>query len=244
VAELVFVDISALHALINKSNSMHAKSVSFLEAAHVRGYHLISTLHTLTQLVDELRQRMSDRVLTQVIDAIRQSQLIRFDPISQEDELEAWRIFDLLSGPEWSFSRCAAIAVMNRLKIERIFSFDSCFSSLGYRKKGQTNGSRIENCRIGLPENLAVNQLNQKNLSNYFGLVLLGFITGNHDADNSCMDVIKSCDILHNRFYGVIYTPENKLVMEHNTIELNGERPFRVAKSELKKEGHLIWIDN
>lgn len=127
----VFVDITAIEALINRLNPNHDTARQFLETAVVRHFSLISCRQVLFLLANRMRAGAFSGVSADIIEALSQSELILFDHMTSEDETETWRIYRSMSGSWWTFSRCASFALINRLKIETVFGFDSVYRDFG-----------------------------------------------------------------------------------------------------------------
>ncbi len=63
-------------------------------------------------------------------EAIWQQQLASVVFLTPGDVREAWQIFRKYSDKGWSFTDCTSHAVMKRLRISHIFSFDKHFSQM------------------------------------------------------------------------------------------------------------------
>ncbi len=134
--------------------------------------------------------------------------------------------------------RCSAPAVIQYCQ------FTKCSAAvlLQYDPGKFAVGSRIENCRIGYPTFEKWSPKRPKHPGNLTGVVILD--PGCAASENPGIpDEIKACTITGNRYYGIVFAPGRKPVLKDNLIELNGLRPFRVAKCRLSADGGFIWLD-
>jgi len=129
----IFVDISALEALINSDHPNHKAATQFLHSSLARNFSLLSSQQVLFALAEKLRLNESEKFSSRIVIAFRNSELIQFEPMNTVDIKETWRIFDSIQNPWWTFTRCASLALINRLNIENIFAFEPEFEKLGFR---------------------------------------------------------------------------------------------------------------
>ena len=133
MSRLILAEPSALIALMDHSHPFHQSAVDFLETTKIRNYKLITTNHILVNVCDDIRRHYDFRTAAAISAALRNSRLIRIETLTPDDEDEAWRIFQSVSSTKWSFWRCSAAAVMNRLKISTLFTFEKLMSTHGYK---------------------------------------------------------------------------------------------------------------
>ncbi len=129
----IFVDRSALEALLDRGHPDHASAVTFLQTAQVRNIRLISCFNFLTEITDLICRQNGREMTFKVINGFRNSKIITFFSLNSDDEAEAWRLYSVVPEPLLQFSRCAAIALMNRLDISEIFGFETAYSGVGIR---------------------------------------------------------------------------------------------------------------
>ncbi|MCD4654467.1 hypothetical protein K8T06_11115, partial [bacterium] len=89
----IFVDISALEALIDRSHPDHTAATQFLHTSVARNFALMSAQQVLYSIAENLRSSRYKKLSSQIINALRQSELMHFEPLNSDDEKEAWRIF-------------------------------------------------------------------------------------------------------------------------------------------------------
>lgn len=111
-----------------------------------------------------------------------------------------------------------------------------------YRSSTLQTGSTIQRCRIGIPADHGINPVDLNQISNHFGLVLLGCRLHGPGL-GSGTDSIRDCQIVRNTLYGVVYTPSNEPDLSGNLIDYNGEGPFRVALPGLDVRNRLVWLN-
>lgn len=139
----VYVDISALEAIVQRNHPNHSEAKRFLQIIQARNLVLISAKQTLISLADKLKtavldsdqdtqnSEQTDPSAFKVIDALYRSNLILFEPINPDDEDEAWRIFRTMNDPWWDYMHCISLALINRLEIESVFGFEKTYKQYG-----------------------------------------------------------------------------------------------------------------
>ncbi len=133
MTRLILVDDSALLALTDQSHPHHSRAALFLETSRIRNYQLLTVTPILIHVCDLIRSRFGAETAATVADALRNSTIIRVESLSEDDLEEAWRIFRTTEDREWLFHRCSAAALMNRLNIDTLFSFEESLSKHGYK---------------------------------------------------------------------------------------------------------------
>ena len=99
----------------------------------MRNIRLISCFNFLTEITDLICRGNGREMTYKVINGFRNSKIITFFSLNSDDEVEAWRLYGVVPEPLLQFSRCAAIALMNRLEISEIFGFETAYSGIGFR---------------------------------------------------------------------------------------------------------------
>jgi hypothetical protein len=123
----------------------------------------------------------------------------------------------------------------------RLCSITGCGTAIlaHYRQLDNVQGSRIEQCRIGLAADEPENAAMVIRWKNDFGIVLLGVF----GSETPVRDRIQDCRIMNNRWYGLVYLTFTAPEIRKSTLELNGLRPFRIARSVDTDKGLLSWLD-
>lgn len=122
----VFVDTGAFVALMVAEDDHHHSAVSVYREVKKTG-----TLVTSDDVFDETITRLRRKV--GYADAIRAGRTLRADPevkilpLTGADRDRAWALFERFGADVKSLTDCSSAAIMERLDIETIFTFDSDF---------------------------------------------------------------------------------------------------------------------
>lgn len=76
------------------------------------------------------KARFSSRLALETGEALWGEHLAKLTQIDARDLREAWRLFRTHIDKRWSFTDCTSNAVMRRLHIKKVFSFDHHFSQM------------------------------------------------------------------------------------------------------------------
>jgi len=129
----VLVDSSALIALYLDSESEHRRALSVLATLKDRRRALVATSDVFDETVTLVRRWGGDSAGIRAGESLRQSNLLELVPVSDLDREAAWALFKEYHNVKLSFTDCTSAAVMNRLGLEEVFTFDSDFREFGYK---------------------------------------------------------------------------------------------------------------
>jgi len=127
----IFVDTSFFKALIDEKDDFHAQSVDILHTLEQNKTKLVTTNYILDETITLIRIRCG---LGQVKDfqralvALKPLKIIR---VFSKDERAAWDWF----WNDWSnlsFTDCVSFAVMKRLELMEVATFDDHFARAGF----------------------------------------------------------------------------------------------------------------
>ncbi len=128
----VFLDTSFFKAFIDEKDDFHKKSLSVLNKLEKEKTFLLTSNYILDETITLVRVKcglVRVRDLRETLIKLTYFKLIR---VSTKDEEEAWHWF----WNEWSklsFTDCVSFAVMKRLGIEKVASFDAHFVKAGFQ---------------------------------------------------------------------------------------------------------------
>ena len=125
--ERIFVDTGVWYALANARDVNHEQAVQLVNGSH----RLITTNYVLDETITLSRMRMGHHQALTIGELLWSEDLAEIIRISEEDELEAWRLFKQFDDKRFSFTDCTSFAVMLRLKIFTVFTFDEDFARTG-----------------------------------------------------------------------------------------------------------------
>jgi len=129
----VLVDTSALVALYLDSDAWHAEAVRALAQLREQRRPLLATTDVFDETVTLVRRWGGYARAVEVGTALRESRVLTLVPVDEAAREEAWGLFKRHKNPKLSFTDCTSAAVMGRLGIESVFTFDSDFRGFGLK---------------------------------------------------------------------------------------------------------------
>jgi len=123
----LFVDSSAFFAALDRRDEGHARATAILSD----GDRLVTTDHVLVESWRLARQRLGRDVATCFWGALRGGQ-VAIECIQSGDLDTAWRIGESFPDQDFSIVDRTSFAVMERLGIDRVATFDDHFSIYRY----------------------------------------------------------------------------------------------------------------
>ena len=127
-----FVDTSFFYALIDKKDLNHPKALDFLKN---NKFPLVTTNFVFDELSTIVRYDFGHAQAIKLGEKLRASDLCSIFRVKQEDEEKAWDIFCKYSDQDFSYTDCTSFAVINRLLINEVASFDHHFTIMGFVNK-------------------------------------------------------------------------------------------------------------
>jgi len=119
----LFVDTSAWYAAADAGDRSHQRARSILGARET----LVTTDHVLVETWVLLRYRIHHRAAEAFWDGLRRG-VARIEPIVAADLERAWAIGEAFGDQDFSIVDRTSFAVMDRLGIRRVATFDDDFS--------------------------------------------------------------------------------------------------------------------
>lgn len=126
----IFVDTGAWYAVVDKKDPDHKQAETFLKTNETP---LLTTNFIFDETVTLLRSRLGFDVAKNFGQNLKNSSLVGIVAVKDEDEERAWQIFLKYKDQDFSFTDCTSFAVMERLKLDTAFSFDSHFEAMKFR---------------------------------------------------------------------------------------------------------------
>ena len=120
----LFVDTGAWYALIDKNDPEHSKAKTFFKA---NSTPLLTTNFVFDETVTLLRMRLGWNTAKNFGQRFKDSSFASLVSVKSEDEDRAWQIFIKYKDKDFSFTDCTSFAILERLKLDTIFTFDSHF---------------------------------------------------------------------------------------------------------------------
>ena len=123
----VFVDTSAWYAAADRSDSSHDRAKTILS----RGEQLVTTDHILVETWLLLRHRLGRTAAERFWEGLRAG-VASIEMVTIADLEAAWAIGQIFPDQDFSMVDRTSFAVMQRLGIQRVASFDDDFAIFRY----------------------------------------------------------------------------------------------------------------
>ncbi len=125
----LFVDTGAWYAVTDKHDPDHQSAVQLLTS---NTFPLITTNFVFDETITLLRNRLGWKTAMEFGQKIKSSRLVTIIAVNGDDENRAWEIFLKYKDKDFSYTDCTSFAVMQRLKLDTAFSFDSHFQTMKF----------------------------------------------------------------------------------------------------------------
>jgi len=125
----VLVDSSFLLAMVDGDDTHHPEAIDLL-----RGLGKVTLLvpsHIFDEAMTLIKVRLGTEVAIRTGRQLRLSTLFRLIHITEGDDEAAWEIFSQYTDKDWSYTDCSCLAVMRKLGITEVLSFDHHFDQMG-----------------------------------------------------------------------------------------------------------------
>lgn len=130
----VFIDSSGFIGLLVEKDKFHKSATEFLAVAKEKELTFVTSNFVLCEVYDYLRGMIGKDIavsfsafLFQDLKELKRVRVFAFD------EKRAWKYFVDLLGRGTSFTDCTSFAVMKRLGIDAVFTFDKGFAKAGFK---------------------------------------------------------------------------------------------------------------
>jgi predicted nucleic acid-binding protein len=129
----IFVDTSALYALIDRNDAHHPAARAMVEK-HVRnGRMLVTTDYIVTETINLANARGGTQVARRVLDLVEQSVALRIEWIGTERFAAAKAYFRKHDDHGYSFTDCTSFVTMRELRLASAFTTDRHFRAAGFQ---------------------------------------------------------------------------------------------------------------
>lgn len=130
----IFIDTWAWYALMDRNADpliAEAANKQLLDEGHT----FVTTNYVLSETVTLVRYKLYHAVAVQFWKTTRkliESGLVELVRVSEAHEERAWTIFEQFADQDFSFTDCTSYAVMQSLKLSRVFTGDQHFATMGF----------------------------------------------------------------------------------------------------------------
>jgi len=133
MSEAVFIDTGFFKALVNGKDDFHKKSVEIWGKFSKSKIVLTTSNYIVDESLTVIRIKCGLAKALKFRDLLgRNSDMLKIMRISVKDEAKAWFWFE----KDWSklsYTDCISFAIMKRLGIKRVASFDNHFKRAGFK---------------------------------------------------------------------------------------------------------------
>ncbi len=127
--EKVFLDTSAIFALINSKDPDHPEVSAFVDSFKGK---MVITNYIFDEIITLVLSRLGHKQAVNVGDILRNSPQVENLQISPNDEKSAWKFFKSREDKGYSFTDCTSFIVMERSKIRKYLALDEHFRQEGF----------------------------------------------------------------------------------------------------------------
>jgi predicted nucleic acid-binding protein len=131
---LVYVDTGALIALNDRSDKNHPGAVAYFRTAAREATRFVLGRPVLVEYLDGVTKRIGKSDALARLRQIDGSALMRVEADSDEDHLRAREIFVRYDDQTIDMTDSLSFAIMERLRLGEVFSFDPDFEVHGFRR--------------------------------------------------------------------------------------------------------------
>ncbi|MDD5617207.1 MAG: type II toxin-antitoxin system VapC family toxin [Candidatus Methanoperedens sp.] len=132
---MIFVDTSAFLALANEKDNNHIAATQFLEKiknGKIRIRKIITSDYIIDETLTRIRYSVGHKEAVEWGKDILASKVIEKIDIEREIFGSAWQLFKTYDDKKLSFTDCTSFALMKKIGIEKVFSFDEDFKRTGF----------------------------------------------------------------------------------------------------------------
>lgn len=125
----LFVDTGAWYALVDSRDPAHDKAKLYFSENRMS---MITTNFVFDETITLIRKKLGWQTAYDFGEMLRSSERLKIIPVLIEDEQKAWSIFFKYRDQDFSYTDCSSFAVMLRLKIGSVFTFDHHFKVMKF----------------------------------------------------------------------------------------------------------------
>lgn len=132
--EIIFADTSALKSVFDKNDDFHKRAIAFWKRIKEEGKVILTSNFILDELFTLFRSQMGKVAALQLRqDLLESPEQLKLLRITVKDEQKAWEYFENLPDRYLSFTDCTSFALMKRLGLKEVFTFDKHFVKVGFK---------------------------------------------------------------------------------------------------------------
>ncbi len=130
----VLVDTAAWIALVNTRDELHTRAEQIMAELRRRNVSLLTTEFVLLEVANALCTSAWRAKAIKLIDGFRLLPDLHIIPADTSLLAEGWQLYCSRPDKEWSLTDCTSIVVLQKERIEQVFSSDHHFEQAGFVK--------------------------------------------------------------------------------------------------------------
>ncbi len=124
----VFVDTSALYALVDRDDGHHKEAISIAQGLREQGSQILTTNYIVAETHVLILSRIGHHVARRWL---RDLSLLQYQ-VTEDDQAAAKALILTHTDKDYSLTDATSFSLMRRLGITRAFAFDDHFAQIGY----------------------------------------------------------------------------------------------------------------
>ncbi|MBL4818914.1 MAG: type II toxin-antitoxin system VapC family toxin [Deltaproteobacteria bacterium] len=128
----IFINTGAFIARFIAADQHHLDSLEKWELLKAQKLNCITSNHVIDETLTLLARRTSYAFSAEKAHLIYQSNIIQIARPELAEEQSALKLFEKFADQRVSFTDCLSFALMKKLKIQTVFSFDRHFKQAGF----------------------------------------------------------------------------------------------------------------
>jgi predicted nucleic acid-binding protein len=120
---------------VNEKDNNHIAAKTFLEGiknGNVRVKKIITSYYIIDEALTRIRYSVGNKEAVKWGKDILASRVVEKMEVGKEIFELAWEIFETYEDKKLSFTDCTSFALMKKRNVEKVFSFDKDFETMGF----------------------------------------------------------------------------------------------------------------
>ncbi len=129
---MIFVDTSAWLALYDKKDQNHKTAKEAAKYLKNKKIPLITTDYIFDETVTIIRMKVGHKEAVNFGNFLLRSKVVNIIEVNKMFKKRAWDIFVKYKDHRFSYTDCTSFAVMQQMKIDKVFGYDKDFEVLNF----------------------------------------------------------------------------------------------------------------
>lgn len=131
----VFVDTGGWLGCINKKDDHHHYSIEYFMKLKKNNVPMVTSNYIMSETLTWLNYNQQHDTAVKVMNIWKEAEHLNDLSVYWVDKAiveDAWNIFQKFSDQRLSFTDCTSFTICRKLEIDKVFSFDNHFNTLGF----------------------------------------------------------------------------------------------------------------